>query len=69
MSALQLEFFKSEEECEMQQLRKMCNDTKNSADKCRRKQFADIGELRKIVYEMSDRLNIIERHICNDSKV
>jgi len=65
MSALQLEFFRNEEDCEMAMIRKMCHETKLSADKCRRKQFADIGELRKVVLEMNDRLNIIERNICH----
>jgi hypothetical protein len=60
----QLDFFKSEEESEIEALRKEIGAVKNSSDKVRRGLFARNGELTKIVNDLQQRLAIIERNIC-----
>ena len=57
----QLDLF---EDTDMSILKDRMDKVERSADKCRKKQFADIGELRKIVIDLEARLSIVERHIC-----
>ncbi len=64
MSALQLDFFKSEETCEIELLRKEVSTLKLSLDKCRKSLFARHGEHEKIIQDLSDRLFLLERNIC-----
>ena len=60
----QLDFFKSEEESEIEALRKEIAAVKTSSDKVRRSLFARNGELTKIVVDLQERLAILERNIC-----
>jgi hypothetical protein len=64
MSALQLEFWKSEADCEIDSLRKEVCDLKKSQDKIRKSLFARHGEHEKIIQDLSDRLFLLERNIC-----
>lgn len=62
MVICQLDFFETTETSEMKaQIEAM----RLSCDKCRRKQFKDIGDLRKLVLDLVDRIEYIERGLCN----
>lgn len=58
---IQLDFFQDDE---MSALKAEFKEIKDSCNRVRKKQFADIGELKKIVNDLTARLEIIERHIC-----
>lgn len=60
----QLDFWKTEEESEIESLRKEIAAVKTSSDKVRRSLFARNGELAKIVIDLQERLMIIERNLC-----
>ena len=62
--ALQLDFFKTEEECEFALMRKQIAEYKASGDRVRKGTYAAIGELKKIVIDVEHRMQIIERNIC-----
>ena len=64
MQPIQLDFFKSYEECERDAMRQSIAEIKISSDKVRRKLFAEQGLLKKEVFDLSERLQIIERNIC-----
>ncbi len=64
MSALQLEFWKSESDCELEALRKEVSNLNKSLDKQRKSLFARHGEHEKIIQDLSDRLFLLERNIC-----
>jgi hypothetical protein len=64
MNSLQLDFFKSEEECEFDTLRIFVNQIKNSTDKVRKGTYARINSVEKDCVDLKTRLEIIERHIC-----
>ena len=65
MNILQLDMFKSIEECEIDDLRKAIKDMKSSQEKVRKKLFAENGKLTKNIMDLNSRLEILERHICN----
>ncbi len=58
---IQLDFF---EETDISILKAEFAEVKESCNRVRKKQFAEIGELKKIVNDIAARINIIERHIC-----
>lgn len=58
---VQLDFF---EEPEISRIKAEFLEVKDSCNRVRKKQFAEIGELKKTVKELTARLEIIERHIC-----
>lgn len=64
MALIQLDFFKSDEQCEIEALREEVRALKTSLDKQRRKQFSLIGEIGKGLRELEERYVIIERNIC-----
>lgn len=68
MNAIQLDFFKTEQECEIESLRNQFSthkkETKESSDRVRKSLFAKNGELKKKVDELEMRLGILEKHIC-----
>lgn len=64
MEALQLDFFRTPEECEIIQLRGQIKDIEISTGKVRRALFARHGELAKITLDLENRLQILERNIC-----
>lgn len=59
---IQLDFF---EETDMSVLKAEFATVKESCNRVRKKQFAEIGELKKIVNDLAARLEIIERNICH----
>lgn len=64
MMTLQLDLFRTHEECELIELRKQIEALKNSQDKVRKKLFAENGKLRGGFEDLSNRLEIIEKAIC-----
>lgn len=64
IECLQLDFWKSEEESELESLRKEIRAVKTSSDKVRRGLYARNGELTKLVLDLQERLAILERNIC-----
>jgi len=64
MYAIQLDLFKSSEECEIDALRREMASVKLSSEKVRKALFARNGELVKRVLELEDRLSVIERGLC-----
>jgi len=64
MSACQLDFFIPPEESRLETLEKSFELVRKSCDKVRKGQYAKIGDLRKLLFEIEERLSIIERNIC-----
>ena len=64
MNALQLDFFYTEEESELEALRKKVEQLEASQGKVRRALFARHGELIKGQIDLNDRLGILEKNIC-----
>jgi hypothetical protein len=64
MQCIQLDFWETEEESEIVALRKQIESIGASSVKVRKGTYARIGELTKIVNDLSCRLEHIERHIC-----
>jgi len=61
---VQLDFFKSREESERESLVKQFLEVKRSTDLVRKGIFARHNEIKKLVQDLSERLEVIERHIC-----
>lgn len=61
----QLEFF-TEEKSDLDFLKDSVNDVKQSSDKVRKSMFARHSELARKYIELHDRLQIIERNICQE---
>lgn len=64
---VQYDLFKSKEEAEKDALIDGFKETKASCDKVRRALFARHNELSKELFEISQRLEIIERNLCKNS--
>jgi hypothetical protein len=64
MQQIQLDFFKSDEECEIEQLKKTIDAVKTSADKVRKGTYARINELNKNYLNIEERLAFLEKYIC-----
>lgn len=69
MNAIQLDFFKSKEESEIDHLRITIEEVKKSSDKVRRGTFAKISEVKKECMDINERLRILERHLCRGDKL
>ena len=65
---VQLDFFRTREECERLELLRQFEDTKESSGRVRRACFAKIDVLAKENYELKCRLDILERYICTGIK-
>ena len=63
---IQLDFF---EETEMSALKAEFEDVKDSCNRVRKKQFAEIGKLTKVINELVERLDVLERKICSGPRV
>ena len=61
MALVQLDFFETDATSE---LKARMEAVEASATRCRKKQFAEIGALKKQVYDLSERLEIMERNSC-----
>lgn len=68
MLSIQLDFFKTQEECEIDSLRKTVLEVKVSSDKVRRGTYARINEMSKECSDLKARLEILERYICNTTE-
>ena len=68
MIPIQLDFFKSSEQCEIEALRKSVLEVKTSTDKVRRGMYAKLSELTKQNNELRARLEILEMHLCKEKK-
>jgi hypothetical protein len=68
MNAIQLDFLRSAEECEIIELRRQIAAIHESTGKVRRGIFAKHGELMKRQMELEGRLQHIERGLCSMSK-
>lgn len=60
---IQLDFFQDDE---ISTLKADFEEVKESCNRVRKKQFAEIGKLTKIVNELVERLDILERNICKN---
>ncbi len=60
----QLDFFLSEEESEIESLRKRIEAIGASSTKVRKGTYSRIGELTKVCLDLQERLALIERNIC-----
>lgn len=65
MALIQLDFF---EETDMSAMKARMDKLEDSASRCRRKQFAEIGELKKQIKEQKDLLDLIVKNICCSTK-
>lgn len=65
---VQLDFFKTEEECEMDALRYSLEQVRKTTDKVRKGTYARINELTKESIDLKTRLEILERNICRGQK-
>ena len=66
MNAIQMDFFKTPIECEMDALRLQLIAVKTSSDKVRRSLYARNNELEKRILDLEARLAILERYICHN---
>lgn len=65
MNIIQLDFFKNEEECELENLRKVVAECKSSNERVRKKLFAENGKHVKEINELKERLTHLERFVCH----
>lgn len=61
MGLVQLDFFEKDT---ISEIKSRMDAVEVSATKCRRKQFAEIGEIKKVITDLLERLIIIEKNIC-----
>jgi hypothetical protein len=64
--AIQYDFFKTEEESELEALRKRVEEIDASSHKVRKGIYAKHGELYKTIMDIEERLKIIERNLCRE---
>jgi hypothetical protein len=69
MIPLQLDFFMSPHECELIALRKELSKCRTTLDKVRKGTYCELSKLKQECEDLKYRQDIIERHICNESKV
>lgn len=60
----QLDFWKTEEESRLEAIEERVKSVKESSDKVRRGIYARHGELYKKYVDVEERLQILERNIC-----
>ncbi len=63
MVAIQLEFFKTEAECEMDALRHALEQVRKSSEKVRKGTYAKLNELTREAADLKIRLEVLERGI------
>jgi hypothetical protein len=62
--AIQYDFFKTEEESEIECMKRSIEKIDESCHKVRKGIYAKHGEILKIVNDLQERLEIIEKNIC-----
>jgi hypothetical protein len=65
---VQLDFFKTPEECEMDSLRYSLDQVRKSTEKVRKGTYARMNELTKESLDLKARLEILERNICRGDR-
>lgn len=65
MNLVQLDFFKSYEECELDQLKKQIEACRISNEKVRKKLFAENGKHIKEIHDLKERITHLERFVCH----
>ena len=65
MIPIQLDLFKTAQECEIEALHRAVEKHRASGEKVRKGTYAEINALKKRVLELEEKQNIIERNICN----
>ena len=65
---IQLDFFKTEEECELDYIKQELKAVAESSTKVRKGTYARLNEIAKENYELKSRLEILERFICTGEK-
>lgn len=66
MYAIQLDFFKTEEQCELDALRLQVAALKQSLDKVRKGTYARLNEHGKDLIELKDDMALLKRYICHE---
>ena len=64
MNVYQLDLFKPPEESRLDALEKSFALVKESCDKVRKGQYAKLGDMRKLLFEIEARLSVMEKNIC-----
>ena len=64
MYAIQLDFFKSEQEAELDSIRIRLEQVRQSSERVRKGAYARINELTQASIDLRARLEILERNIC-----
>lgn len=65
---VQLDFFKTPEECERDYIRHSLEQVKKTTEKVRRGTYAKLNELERDSIDLRARLEIIERNICRGDR-
>ncbi len=63
---LQLEFFKTEEQLDIDQLYGQVADLKSSQDRVRRKLFAELCEAKKMLRETMEEFDTWKKTVCQE---
>ena len=63
MAMIQLDFF---EQCEVSALKDRMDKCEASGHKVRKGTYSEIGTMKKLLNDLSVRLEIIERNICSE---
>lgn len=61
MAVIQLDFF---EETDLSIIKARMDKVEDSANKCRKKQFAEIGAMKKEIAELKETVDLLVRNIC-----
>ena len=65
---IQLDFFKTPEECERDSIRHSLEQVKKTTEKLRKGTYARMNELTRESIDLRARLEILERNICRGEK-
>lgn len=65
---IQLDLFKSPEECERDYIRHTLEQIKKTTEKVRRGTYARMNELERESIDLKTRLEILERNICRGER-
>lgn len=69
MIPYQLDLFETQEQSQLKAIEQTVLNVKVSCDKVRKKLFANNGELYKLLKDVDERLQIIERNICKSKNL
>jgi hypothetical protein len=66
MTTIQLEFFKTQEQCEIEALRKEVKFNFNRLEAVRKGTYSEINKIKKENMEMKEDIELIKRNICQN---